>query len=71
MKFIRYGKYYFAIGKSFIFMKGATMYELQLWRFGITWCHLNSKNGNKYFGHPLNPIKRLEFKYYDPKIYGQ
>jgi len=67
MKFIRTGKYYLAIGTSFIAMKGATAYEFQLWRLGVRYCHLTGGNG--YYGHILNPLRRLSFQYFDPKIY--
>lgn len=48
-------------------LKGATCYELQIWRFGARWCHLTGGNG--YFGSRINVIKRLSFQYFDPKIY--
>ncbi len=45
------------------YLKGATAYELQVWRFGVKYVHLK---GKYYWKSMFNIFKRLSFQYYKP-----
>lgn len=44
-------------------IKGATAYELQVWRFGVRVIHLKGK--------PFNVFNRISFQYFKPEKCNQ
>lgn len=49
------------------YLKGATSYELQIWRFWFRYIHLKSENN--YYGSLYNLFKRLKFTFIDKEDY--